>query len=74
MWQQVLNQLLHRMLWLGVLVLALPLIVGLIARLPIFFSPDPDDSSRETADRRVALRPPDPEARDFALPSDEPPN
>lgn len=69
--------LLERLPWIGAIVLFLPLLTGLLAKLPIFFSPDPDDISRdpERADVEASLaRIPAPSSPDFILPSDEPPD
>lgn len=72
MWHLALDRLLYRVFWIGILVLALPLVMGLLARIPIFFSPDPDDSRGESAEDRDRRGAPPPDSWKFELTSGEP--
>jgi len=67
MWSLVLERFAQRVLWIGSLVLLLPLLTGLLARLPIFFGPDPDDNRGQHQPKTPLL-----EAESFVLPSDDP--
>jgi hypothetical protein len=60
------------MLYVGLVALAIPAIAGLIARLPIFFRPDPDDLSQPPKVTEQPPEVPSPKSPEFVLPSDEP--
>jgi hypothetical protein len=68
----VVEQFLHRMVDVGLLALALPAIAGLIARLPVFFRPDPDDLGRPSKGAEGPNGVASTKSPEFVLPTDEP--